>query len=232
MWTVLALSMAASHPGYFRQPTLHDETIVFVAEGDLFVSSTRGGLARRLTSHPGMERHPQLSPDGKQVAYVGHREGTPDLYVIAIDGGEARRLTFDGTNKASVGWTPDGRVLMQTDRFTTLPGVELVTVSVDTRAVERIPLFRAAEGAYGPNGRLYFTRLRKQSSHNKRYRGGWMQRIWSWAPGDSGARAIGEAHAHQPMVMDGRLFFLSDRDGTSNLWSIALDGSDARRHTE
>ncbi|MEM6368747.1 MAG: S41 family peptidase [Myxococcota bacterium] len=232
MWTVLALSMAASHPGYFRQPTLHDETIVFVAEGDLFVSSTRGGLARRLTSHPGMERHPQLSPDGKQVAYVGHREGTPDLYVIAIDGGEARRLTFDGTNKASVGWTPDGRVLMQTDRFTTLPGVELVTVSVDTRAVERIPLFRAAEGAYGPNGRLYFTRLRKQSSHNKRYRGGWMQRIWSWAPGDSSARAIGEAHAHQPMVMDGRLFFLSDRDGTSNLWSIALDGSDARRHTE
>lgn len=231
MWSVLALALAAFHPGYLRQPTMHGDTIVCVAEGDLFVTSASGGMARRLTSHPGMERHPRLSPDGTQVAYIGHREGTPDLYVIDVDGGTPRRLTYDGASKKTAGWTQDGQVLIQTDRFTTLPGVELVAVDPKLRATSRIPLFRAAEGAYGPDGRLYFTRLRRQSSHNKRYRGGWMQRIWSWGPGDETATPLTEDHARNPIFMDERIYFLSDRAGASNLWSMDPKGQNVRQHT-
>jgi len=66
-----ALSALANPVGYYRQPTMHADTIVFVSEGDLWKVPAGGGVASRLTSHPGDESSPKISPDGKQVAFVG-----------------------------------------------------------------------------------------------------------------------------------------------------------------
>src|SRR4029078_11662127 len=35
-----------------------------------------------------------------------------------------------------------------------------------------------------------------------------------------------------PMLIGGRLFFLSDHESTGNIYSCALDGSDIRPHTD
>ena len=61
-------------------PDIHGDTIVFAAEGDLWTVSTNGGVARRLTTHPGEESHPAISPDGKT------------LYVTADDLERVRKL--------------------------------------------------------------------------------------------------------------------------------------------
>ena len=52
---------------YYRDPAVHGDTVVFTAEGDLWTVPTAGGVARRLTSAPGMERGGKISPDGKTV---------------------------------------------------------------------------------------------------------------------------------------------------------------------
>ena len=62
----MAVGVALADPplGYYRQPTLHEDTIVFVAEGDLWRVPATGGVATRITSHAGDEANPAISPDG------------------------------------------------------------------------------------------------------------------------------------------------------------------------
>ena len=58
-----------------RQPDIQGETIVFSYAADLWVVARGGGVARRLTSHEGIERFPKLSPDGKTVAFTAKYDG-------------------------------------------------------------------------------------------------------------------------------------------------------------
>ncbi len=72
--------------GYYGNPTLHDDTVVFVCEDDLWTVPAAGGVARRLTVNPGRVATPALSPDGKTVAFAGFDEGTSEVYVIPAEG--------------------------------------------------------------------------------------------------------------------------------------------------
>jgi tricorn protease-like protein len=65
--------------GYYRYPALHGNTIVFVAEGDIWKVSATGGAATRLTTHPGEESFPKISPDGKIIAFTASYEGNTQL---------------------------------------------------------------------------------------------------------------------------------------------------------
>jgi Tol biopolymer transport system component len=65
-----------------------------------------------LTSLPGSEGGPALSPDGSQVAFAWTREGAqaPDLYVQLIGAGATPlRLTDDGSAHGLPAWAPDGK---------------------------------------------------------------------------------------------------------------------------
>jgi len=82
----------------------------------------------------------------------------------------------------------------------------------------------------------------------KRYRGGTAGRLWvgpataivSGAP-DAAGRISGPfrrlladlpTQFASPMIVGGRLAFICDHEGTGNVYSCALDGSDLRRHTD
>src|SRR5947208_15693310 len=94
--------------GYFRFPTIHDQTIVFVSEDDLWTVPAEGGTARRLTSGLGESSRPALSPDGQWLAFTGNEEGSAEVYVMAAAGGQPKRVTFYGSGCAGAGWTPEG----------------------------------------------------------------------------------------------------------------------------
>ena len=65
-----------------------------------------------LTSYPGSERQPSISPDGKQVAFVwdGGPGGNFDIYVKQIgSAADPFRLTTDPANEQMPRWSPDGQ---------------------------------------------------------------------------------------------------------------------------
>jgi len=229
----LAAADDAPPTGYYRMPALHRETLVFVAEGDLWRVSAGGGRATRLTSHPGDESDPAISPDGTTLAFSAAYEGPTEIYVMPLAGGLPRRLTWDAGPASVVGWTRRGQVLFSTEARSTLPAARLYTVSIGG-APSEVPLAQAADGAFEEDGSLYFTRLPFQGSHTKRYRGGTAQQIWAFRVGAAEAVPLTADYpgtSKEPMVWRGRIYFASDRDGWMNVWSMAPSGSDLRQHT-
>src|SRR5438270_5990458 len=100
--------------GYVRFPTIHQDSIAFVSEDDLWLVSSKGGRAERLTAGVGRVSHPHFSPDGQLLAFVGREEGSPDVYVMPAPGGPAQRLTFHAAHCRVLGWSPTDSSILYT----------------------------------------------------------------------------------------------------------------------
>ncbi|HYK10847.1 MAG TPA: S41 family peptidase, partial [Gemmatimonadales bacterium] len=150
-------------------------------------------------------------------------------------GGVPVRRTWGGG--LPVGWTPDGKLLMSTGVMSTLPDTRLFTLDLATGTRTPVPLGQASDGSYdraGGGGTLFFTRFPFQGSHTKRYKGGTAQNLWKLPPGAAEATPLTADYAgtsKTPMWWDGRVYFVSDRDGSMNLWSMDADGHDVRQLT-
>lgn len=216
---------AAGRAGYYREPALHGNTLLFTSEGDLWTVSLEGGAARRLTSAAGREDRATIAPDGKTVAFYAQFEGPGEVYTMPIGGGIPQRQTWD-SGAEPVGWNPDGRLLIETTRYATLPDPSLVLIGSHGER-EMLPLATGSEAVYASDGKaLFFTRMDKQWSNTKRYKGGFIQHIWRY-DGQGEAVPLTDDYAgtsHAPMFWNGHVYFLSDRDGVMNVWSMDPDG--------
>jgi tricorn protease len=226
--------------GYYRYPTIFNETIVFVCEDDLWTVHADGGVARRLTSNWGEASRPSFSPDGKHLAFVGREEGQPEIYAMPAEGGPARRLTFmSGSLCLTAGWTPDGKIVFANNaghwylRFTHLYQVDLLG-----NAPEKLDLGLARAISFGPNGGIVIGRNTDEPARWKRYRGGTAGQVWIDVTGTGGFRPLVEMNSNltSPLWIGTpgsteRVYFISDHEGVGNLYSVTPAGTDLLRHT-
>jgi tricorn protease len=226
---------AQSNRGYYSSPALHGDTIAFTSEGDLWLVGLQGGLARRLTTHPGYETQPAFSPDGTTLAYIADYEGPSEIYTMPATGGLPARRTFEGGAMQNLsGWTPDGKILYATRAFSGLPDVRLATIDAASH-IEQVPLSQAAFGCYDQRGQtLFFARLERQPSFTKRYQGGSAENIWKYTPGSEAVALTADypGTSKAPMWWKNRVYFLSDRDGIMNLWSMDENGKQLQQLTK
>jgi tricorn protease len=231
----LSFAVAADgYVGYYRDPALRGDVLVFAAEGDLWTVDASGGDARRLTTHDGDELHPALSPDGSTVAFCAQYEGPTEVYTIDLDGGVPIRRTYGAERVKVVDWVGNHRILYATSEHTQWRDLQLVELDIRTGVTRLLPLAQASDGALAPDGTLFFTRFRFQGSHTKRYKGGTARSIWKFGSGmDEAVELTGDydGESYAPMWYDGRVYFLTDRDGTMNIWSMDPDGGDLTQHT-
>ncbi len=225
---------AQSARGYYRFPAIHGDTVVFTAEGDLWTAGTGGGVARRLTTHPGQETHASVSPDGATVAFSATYEGPTEVYTMPLAGGLPERRTWEADPSITVGWTPGGELVYATRRYSPLSDPRLVRLDLATGERRQVPLHQASDGVWDDAGALFFVRPGWHRNNTKRYQGGTARNLWRFADGDAEAvnlTADFPGEDHSPAFWQGRLYWVNDRDGTMNVWSMAGDGSDRRQET-
>ena len=226
--------IAQGFEGYYQYPDIHQNTIVFTAEGDIWKVSTEGGLAQRLTTHAEQERYPVISPDGKTLAYSASYEGPTEVYTLPIDGGMTTRWTYESDGSIVTSWTPDGKIVYQTWAFNKRPEAQLVTIDLKSKDKAVVPLHQASEGVQNKEGIWFFIRPGDHNDAAKRYVGGTARQIWKFN-GSSEAVKLSNGYdgeSFHPMWYEGRLYFISDRDGFMNIWSMDADGNDLKQHTK
>lgn len=231
--------MANEHHGYYRAPTLHDNQLIFTAEGDLWTQDISQHTASRLTSIPSQEIDASISKDGKWVAYLADYDGTQEVYVMPTTGGIAKRVTFENSRVRLQGWTEEGQVLYSTDNAHGPANFWVLRfVNPETLMTKDLPLADAVEGSVDDKGQyVYFTRFGLQTTgDNARvYRGGAVGEIWRYKiSSDKEATKLTrteQGSVRQPMYWNNRVYFISDKDGTDNLWSMTTKGNDLWQHT-
>jgi tricorn protease len=206
-----------------QKPTVSRTHIAFAYAGDLWIVPREGGNATLLTTGVGLETDPCFSPDSRWIAFTGEYDGNTDVYVVAATGGVPRRLTYHPGADVVAGWTPDGRrVLFRSARNSVAGYNQLFTVPAEGGFPDEVPLPMAKEGSFSPDGaHIAYQPLTQWQPDWKRYRGGQTSPIWIARLADSSIEKLPRDNSNDfnPMWIENRVFFLSDRNGAVTLFS-------------
>ena len=175
-----------------RFPDIHGDKIAFVYGGDIWLASSSGGAAHRVTTHPGRELFPKFSPDGKWIAFTGQYDGNFNVYVMSSEGGQPRQLTFYqgsaqqlndrmGIHNQVLTWTPDSKRIVFLSRRDASNGwtKRQFTVSIDGGLPEPLPMDQGGLTSFNADGtKIAYNRIFRNFRTWKRYTGGLAQDIY------------------------------------------------------
>ena len=217
---------AQSPTRLLRTPSVSSRHIAFAYANNVWIVERAGGSARRLTSFQGQTQNPKLSPDGRLVAFSAEYAGNTDVYVVPVEGGQPTRLTWHPGADVVQGWTPDGKqVMFASPRATWAPNAapRFFTVPVTGGVETALPLPRAYQGKLSPDGgRIAYRMPTSWDEERRNYRGGQNKPIWivdlkSMALDSTPFAGTKEM---DPVWVGDAVYFLSDRDGVSNVWAF------------
>ena len=205
-----------------QQPSLSKTSIAFQYGGYVWTVSREGGEARQLTTG-GHEGSPVFSPDGTQIAFTAQYDGNTDVYVMPAEGGTPKRLTWHPGQDVALGWTPDGkRILFLSDRDAYADFTRFYTVPAQGGVAEALPMWRAFDGRYSPDGtRLAYVPYFQWQQAWKRYRGGQTTPVYIVKLSDLALERIPRENSNDssPVWFGDTVYFLSDRHGPVTLFA-------------
>lgn len=224
---LLSGSVFAQGTRLLRQPSISNEHIVFVHANDLWVVDREGGDARRLTSSEGAESFPHFSQDGQWIAFSGQYDGNTDVFVVPTAGGAPKRLTYHPEADVVQGWSPEGEVIFRSGR----KGVptrlnQFYAIAPEGSFPRALNIPRIAYGELSPDGKYAaYTPITSWDPEWRNYRGGQAMPIWilNLETLDLERTPQPDQERHlDPVWFGGNIYFLSERDYTSNIWSYNL----------
>src|SRR5947207_1997507 len=225
-----AQAQTAGGTRLLRTPTVSATQIAFAYAQNVWTVPRAGGMARRITSFQGQTSNPHFSPDGKWIAFSGEYAGNLDVYVVPAEGGEPKRLTWHPGADSVQGWTPDGRSIMfSTTRATWSPsgGPRSWTVPGKGGVEEPMALPRGFQGKISADGTHVAYRMNNSWDEERRnYRGGQNRPIWivDLKTFDLVSPPWTDSKDMDPVWSGEAVYFISDRDGVSNVWSFDTKG--------
>jgi tricorn protease len=217
-----------------KQPTLSADAIAFLYAGDLWIAGRDGSQPRRLTAQKGRKLSPMFSPDGQWIAFSGDYDGNLSVYVMPVSGGSPTRLTYHPYQDFVRGWTPDGKAVLFASARESIHGRvrQLFTVPLEGGLPTKLPMQMAERGAFSPDGRqLAYTAYGEAFWSWKRYRGGMTLPVWVLDMATYDHVEIPHENASDtfPCWLDGKVYFLSDRKGTMNVFRWTAEAEAASR---
>lgn len=235
---VASFAQSAIKFARFPAPSPDGTQIAFSWQGDIWIAPIAGGVAQRLTVHPAYDFAPIWSPDGKKIAFTSDRHGNDDVFVLHLDTGTVQRLTYFSGRDRAWGWTPDSKAVLFESRRDAEPyGADFSAYVAPLEGGTPYRLHKASGSpfALSPDGkRLAFVR-RDSAWWRKGYRGSAQGDLWLVDLTTQRYTRLTDTDTPDTFPMwgaDGRtLYFVSERDGTANLYAMDIQTRRVRQLT-
>ena len=240
-------NFAGDEARLLRFPAIHGNQIVFTYAGDLYTVSANGGVARKLTNDVGFEMFARFSPDGKNIAFTGQYDGNTEVYLMPAEGGVPQRVTYTATlgrddisdrmgpNNIVFGWKNNDEIVFRSrEREWNSFNGQLYLVNKNGGLIHQLPFSRGGFCSYSPDGsKLAYNQVFREFRTWKRYRGGMADDIWVYDFATKKTENITNNPAQDiiPMWHESKIYFVSDRTGTMNLYVYDLTSKTSKQLT-
>lgn len=213
--------------------------IAFTYKGNIFIVPTAGGDARQLTSGGSYNTSPVWSPDGSKIAFSSDREGSMDIYVVNSKGGVPRRLTTNSGNETPLTFSDDNHVMFSAsvmpDRNAAQADFarQVYTVDLEGHRPQMYMSLTMPSLSLNSDGRvLYHDKKGVENVWRKHERSSGTSDIWLIDNGKHTKLTDFNGHDLNPVwAPDGSFYFISEEDGTLNVYKRSVDGKQKRQLT-
>ena len=214
--------------------------IVFSRDNDLWVVAIGSSVATRLTSDSSDERGPQVSPDGRRVAFYSTRSGYQDIWLVPAAGGASRRLTDSATAvddpRFLPAWSPDGNLIAYVSNRGDYWSDDLWVTDVEKRTHRRLSrgFMAATTPTWSADGRsIALLGTSKQGYWYEDLADLYVVDVATGAERAVPMQVYGSDWLHSQRVRwsGGSLIFPYLERGVMNLWSVPAAGGVATRVT-
>lgn len=239
---VAASAMAQDSPLWLRYPAISPDgqTVAFAYKGDIYTVSAQGGEARQLTSNSAYEASPVWSPDGKQIAFASRREGSMDVWLMNAQGGNMRRLTTDSGNETPMAFRDPETILYRAAGLPSaesclFPGTEQVyAVSAQGGRPAKFSDIAMEDIDINAKGQILYHNNKGYEDPFRKHHTSPITRDVMLCDGGKFTKLSdfrGENRTPRWTADGSAYYYLSEEDGTFNVWRRNLDGSGKRQLT-
>jgi len=240
LYTLIYLVIMAN---LILNPDIYGDRIVFICCDDLWEYDLVTREKRRLVTGLGVINNARYYDNGRKVVFrvmTGESLSSADLYTIDLSTGSVRRLTYLSGKSVGrrmftdiAGFGDDGSIIVSTDVFSPFVSMTfLYKLSEDGKKFDALNYGPAIHIMFKEN-MIYIGRNTFDLPHWKEYRGGTRGNIWRGNV-ESGFEKIVdlENHLSCPVVLKDRIYFITDLDGSGQIYSTDLSGNGLRTHTK
>ena len=236
-------AIAQDNPLWMRYPAISPDgkKIAFAYKGDIFCVDANGGEARQLTTNPAYDYKPVWSPDGSRIAFASNREGGFDVYVIDARGGEPRRLTTNSAGEIPMTWSDNNHIVFQSSLMPTAESiifadsfVQEYVVDLDAHRPTMFSTLQMDDISINSRGEiLYHDKKGYEDVWRKHHTSPIARDIWLNKDGAFRKLTSFAGEDRNPVwSADGEsYYYLSEQDGTFNIYINKVAGGNARQLT-
>ena len=173
----------------------------------------------RLVSSSRDQMNPQISPDGKLIAFDSNRSGDSEIWICDRDGSSPLQLTsFGGPPTGLARWSPDSRRIVFESGVSGHGGLYIMSANggrpqrLATGTPNAVSPFWSADGSW-----IYFNTERPDA-------------VWKVpAEGGVAVRLTKEGRSYPQESADGKRVFYVVGAERKELWSVSVNGGDEHR---
>ena len=239
-----AMIAGIAQPLWMRHPAISPDgqRIAFSYKGDLYTVATQGGTARQLTTNAAYDAYPVWSPDGRQIAFASTREGSFDVWIINSEGGAPTRLTTSSANEYPETFSDNGHVLFRAQVMPTAQSIvfsqsdfpQVYEVSTQGGRPRLFSVITMEDISINAKGDILYHDVKGyEDFFRKHHQSAITRDIWLKSGEQYKRLTTFRGEDRTPRwAADGQSFYyLSERDGTFNVWLRNTDGSNERQLT-